>query len=134
MSDRPSFPGGLFRSAIRRRDAVALVMAALTWSSLAFCGEINVAAQNGDLKKVKSLLKANPDLVFTKDTSGHTPLHEAAYNGHNQVVELLLASKADINAKDGRGYTALYLAVMNNHRTPWNCCWPIRPISMPGTT
>jgi hypothetical protein len=58
----------LCSSPIRRRAAVLLV--ALAWSSLAFCGEIHQAARNGDLAKVEALLKDNPDLVFAKDKGG----------------------------------------------------------------
>jgi ankyrin repeat protein len=35
-----------------------------------------------------------------------TPLHVAVWSGHKNVTELLLASKADINAKDNDGSTA----------------------------
>jgi len=60
----------LCSSPIRRRAAVLLV--ALAWSSLAFCGEIHQAARIGDLAKVEALLKDNPDLVFAKDKGGDT--------------------------------------------------------------
>ena len=56
----------------------AVTLVALVWSCLAFCGEIHDAAEDGDLEKVKALLKANPDLVNSKDTNGMTPLHFAA--------------------------------------------------------
>ena len=35
---------------------------------VAFGGEIHDAARNGDVEKVKALLKDNPDLVFSKDS------------------------------------------------------------------
>ena len=89
-------------SLISRCGAVVLV--ALALSSFAFCGcrpvGIHEAAQNGNLERVKELLKANPDLVFNKDNDkGGTPLHWAARSGCKDVAELLLANKADVNAK-----------------------------------
>jgi hypothetical protein len=93
---------------IPRRTAVLLV--ALAWSSLAFCGEIHDAAKDGDLAKVKALLKDNPDLVFNKDKEGMTPLHDAAASGYKDVAELLLANKADVDAKAGNGLTPLHVA------------------------
>jgi ankyrin repeat protein len=95
-------------SSISRRAAVLLV--ALVWSSLAFCGEIHEAANAGDLAKVKALLKDNPDLVSSKDSYGLTPLHYAAWQGHKEVAELLLIAKADINAKANDGRTPLHVA------------------------
>ena len=77
----------------------AILLVALAWSSLAFCGEIHNAAHAGDLEKVKALLKDNPGLVFTTDDSRLTPLHCAAMNDQQKVVELLLANKANVNAK-----------------------------------
>ena len=73
MMNMHSFFSRLCHSPIPRRAAVMLV--ALAWSSLAFCGEIHDAAKDGDLEKVKALLKDNPDLVFSKDNDGATPLH-----------------------------------------------------------
>src|ERR1017187_4975811 len=56
----------------------------------AWCGEIHKAAQDGDLEKIKALLKNNPDLISAKDDrstnfftfTGYTPLHLAANGGH----------------------------------------------------
>lgn len=76
------------------------MLIALAWSSFAFCGEIHDAARDGDLGKIKALLKNNPDLVFRKDDMGMTPLLWAAANDHKEVVEFLLANKAEINAKE----------------------------------
>ncbi len=130
-----SFFCRLCHSPIARLAAITLIV--LAWSSLAFCGEIHEAAKSGDLAKVKALLKANPNLVFSIDNSGmpslqaakmlriyapwtpypekqrgladkieasgmpfsgRTPLHYAADAGFKDVVALLLASKADVNA------------------------------------
>ena len=66
---------------------------------------------SGDLAKAKALLKDNPELVFSRATTGATrlhwadeigmtPLHVAAQNGSKDVAELLLANKADVNDKD----------------------------------
>jgi hypothetical protein len=83
---------------------------------VAFGQEIDDAAQNGDLEKVKTLLKDNPDLVSSKDKWGRTPLHWAAFGGHKDVAALLLASKAEVNAKAIAGRTPLHLAVGRGHK------------------
>ena len=36
---------------------------------------IHDAAESGDLEAVKALVRANPDVVFSKDRNGLTPLH-----------------------------------------------------------
>ena len=68
------------------------MLVALAWSSVAFCGEIHDAAKSGDLEKVKALLTGNPNLVFSKDNNGETPLHDAVVTGHKDVAELLVKS------------------------------------------
>lgn len=88
---------------------VAITLAALVWSNNAFCGEIHEAANRGDLERVISLLNFDPNLVFSRSLSEleSTPLHVAATK---DVVEVLLAHKADINARDKYGETPLYVA------------------------
>jgi len=99
--------GRLRHSPIPRLSAVMLVaLVAMAWGGLAFCGEIHSAAEQGDLKKVKVLLKGNPHLVFSKDADGRTPLHLAATR---DVAALLLTNKADVNAKDNKGWTPLHV-------------------------
>jgi ankyrin repeat protein len=78
---------GLCRPPVPRLAGVTLV--ALASGSLAFGGDIHEAAQNGDLEKVKALLKDNPALVFSKGDKGVTPLHWAAIKGHKDVAALL---------------------------------------------
>ena len=90
-----------------------VILLILAWSSISFCGEIHVAAKTGDLQTVKVLVKGNSDLVSTKDDNGATPLHLASAWDHKDVVEWLLANKADVNAKDNKDGTALHYAVGN---------------------
>jgi hypothetical protein len=70
-------------------------------SGPAFCGEIYDAGKNGDVAKVRAMIKGNPDLVVSKDNSGLTALHFASAFGPKDVAELLLAGKADVNARSG---------------------------------
>ena len=45
--------------------------------------------------------------VNARDNSGRTPLMEAAEFENAQTIQVLLASKADIEARDSFGQTAL---------------------------
>ena len=76
---------------------------------------IHNAAERGDLEAVKMLLKKDPNLVFSRDDSGETPLHGAAYEGRREVAEALLANKADVNARNYEGETPLHWAAIAGH-------------------
>lgn len=52
----------------------------------------------------------NKNDINTLDLYGSTPLHRAVEMGWKDVVELLIAKGADVNAKDSQGYTPLYYA------------------------
>ena len=81
----------------------------MVWNNLAFCDEIHDAAAAGDLEKVKALLKENPADVNARDSlNGATPLVVAVINNHKDMVELLLANNADVNAKTFFGMTPLH--------------------------
>lgn len=73
---------------------------------------IHDATLLGDVKRVRDILLANPDLVFRKDSLGITPLHLAAYPGNKELVELFLANKADVNAKTKFGLSPLHFAAI----------------------
>jgi ankyrin repeat protein len=77
---------------------------------------IHDAAKCGDVEKVKSLLMDNPACVYDRKR-GWTPLHWAAFNGHKDTADLLLASKADVNAADGNAQTPLLFAAWKGHFT-----------------
>jgi ankyrin repeat protein len=74
------------------------------------------AARAGDLPQIEALLKDRPDLVFSEERAGGTPLHCAAKNGHKDVAEPLLASRADVDAKNRFGETPLLEAARNGQR------------------
>lgn len=80
------------------------------WRSVAVCGEIHEAVKGNESVKVKDLIRQNPDLVANKDEDGFTPLHLAAANGYQQIVEFLLSTKAEVNARDNAGSTPLHQA------------------------
>ncbi|MGB9181162.1 MAG: ankyrin repeat domain-containing protein [Pyrinomonadaceae bacterium] len=67
------------------------------------------AAQKGDLPTAKALLErgVNPN---AKDAEGRTPLTEATYNQHADVVKLLLEKGADPTLKKNDGATAASFA------------------------
>src|SRR3954467_5516518 len=108
------------------------VAAAAAFGNLAFSAAIHRAAFEGDLDKVKSLLRDDPRLAFSKSSTndpfpayehygyfpcyGYTALHVAAAQGNEQIAELLLAKRADVNARDNGGLTRMALSL-----APENC-------------
>jgi uncharacterized protein len=64
---------------------------------------IHIAAESGDLRKVRRLLDADPSLVDRGDRAGGTPLHRAVVGRAPRVVALLIARGADVHAVHGAG-------------------------------
>ncbi len=93
-----------------------LFLAWFVWVGVACAGEIHDAARAGDVEKVKALIKTNPGLVNAKDDTRWTPLHFAAINGREDVVELFLSKGADVNAKNKSQRTPLHLAACFGHK------------------
>ena len=60
------------------------------------------------------LAKNSVDRDF-KDNFGRTPLFEAASNGHEAIVKLLLAANADSNSRTKSSETPLHAAASNGH-------------------
>jgi ankyrin repeat protein len=79
---------------------VSILLITLIMRIPAFCGEIHDAAEDGDLAKVKALLKGTPELISSKDDKGRTPLHLAVEEDQKHVAKWLLVHGANINAKD----------------------------------
>ena len=60
---------------------------------------------------VRILLSSGCFSVDCRDHSDKTPLHYAALNGADEVFQLLVENKADIDALDAVGATPLHFAV-----------------------
>lgn len=67
-------------------------------------------ANEGDLEGIKEELDSGTSVNF-RDIDGRTALHVAACQGHNDVVELLLRSGAQVDVKDRWGSTVLNIYV-----------------------
>jgi ankyrin repeat protein len=83
---------------------------------------LGLAASTGSVAVVQALLDANAQraaapsvAVNAKQPGGKTPLMIASAKGRSDIVRLLLAAKADVQAADDNGKTALMLALENNH-------------------
>src|SRR5262245_59152703 len=74
------------------------------------------SVRSGDIKRVKELLKNDPKLATTRSEDGSTPLHLAALEGHSAIAQLLIDSRAEVNARGPRNETPLHLAMYDGHR------------------
>jgi ankyrin repeat protein len=79
--------------------------------------EIIKAAKSGDIEKVKGLLTTDATLLDARDRDASTPLHCAAWKGHQDIVEFLLKVGADVSAQNSNehwGTTPLHAAAHAN--------------------
>src|SRR5579863_6636441 len=60
------------------------------------------AAKRGDLEGVRAVAKEHLELLNGKDETGATALHYAAFDGRQEIAELLVKMGADVNARDDR--------------------------------
>ena len=67
------------------------------------------AAKEGDIRKIRRLLKSGTDVNLSEDT-GWTALHWAVHNKHKDVVELLISSGASVNVRSRDSRTPLHIA------------------------
>jgi ankyrin repeat protein len=72
-----------------------------------FSQEIHEAVREGDIEKVKKIIKENSKLVNEKDNQINTPLHIAAVKGYIDISKLLIEKGADLEAKNMYGNTPL---------------------------
>lgn len=70
--------------------------------------EILEAAEEGDLNRIKELLKIRKELVNIIDRDKYTPLHRACSTNQKEVALLLIENGADVDAKTDMGWTPLH--------------------------
>ena len=71
--------------------------------------ELIVAAREGDLDRVRSLLESGAD-VDARDATGATALVAAAYRNYVDVARRLIEAGADVNTKDETEQSAYLIA------------------------
>ena len=76
--------------------------------------DLHVAAEEGDLVKVKQCLKAGTDIDCVLGKASFRILHKAARAGDEAMVDFLIQQRADINAWAVDG-TPLDLAIKEGH-------------------
>ena len=60
---------------------------------------------------MRQLLASNPKAALKKDDDERMPIHWAASNSHNEIVDILLQVRGfDVDEADGSGWTVLHIA------------------------
>eukprot|EP00403_Amphidinium_massartii_P007947 CAMPEP_0178373016 /NCGR_PEP_ID=MMETSP0689_2-20121128/1649_1 /TAXON_ID=160604 /ORGANISM="Amphidinium massartii, Strain CS-259" /LENGTH=619 /DNA_ID=CAMNT_0019992953 /DNA_START=21 /DNA_END=1876 /DNA_ORIENTATION=+ len=75
---------------------------------------VNGAATNGHVELVDELLSARAD-VDQVDRYQRTALADAAYSGHQAIVQLLVHKKASLEKRDVEGWGPLHWATVKSH-------------------
>ncbi|XP_049548019.1 protein phosphatase 1 regulatory subunit 12A [Anopheles darlingi] len=86
-------------SAVHRRDRS-------NKSALHYC------SSSQDIAAAASVAMVAPELIESADEDGFTPLHLAVIQGNLQLVNLLLANGADVNALDNEGHSVVHWATV----------------------
>src|SRR6185503_10770718 len=77
---------------------------------------ILAAARGGDLARIRAELARDPRLAVHGDETGNTALHEAASNGHLEIVIALLDAGARVDAVRSDGARPIHNAMGPNWR------------------
>ena len=102
------------RGAVERRFLAALAVGVICTCACR-AAEIHDLVAQGDLEPVRELLAEDPGQLNARAEDGSTPLHAAAYGGHAELVELLLARGASVDATTVNGSTPLHGAAYGGH-------------------
>ena len=96
-------------SSLAMKSILVSIVAAVV---LVGCGESSgelllQSVREGNVKAVKQHLAGGADINVKGTNQGMTPLHLAVNNNQKEIVELLIAAGADVNAKRTGGATPL---------------------------
>ena len=82
-----------------------LLLTTIATVVLVGCGESSIrhAARYGNIEAVKQHVVAGTDINAHGGKYDGTALHEAAAQGHKEIVELLIEEGADVHAKVNSG-------------------------------
>jgi ankyrin repeat protein len=73
------------------------------------------AVEHNNLHEVRAILKKGGDVNAELLPGGWTALHCSVDRGYKEMVRLLLAFKANVNAKTMSGQTPLHIALMKGY-------------------
>jgi ankyrin repeat protein len=68
------------------------------------------AAEKGKINYVAQILEKDTSLINCKDSDGYSALHRASYNGHVEMVKVLLNGGADIGSLTENNWQPLHCA------------------------
>jgi ankyrin repeat protein len=69
--------------------------------------DVRIAAYEGKMGTVRDAIESGSDVNVTDPEKSLTALHMAAYNGHSEIVKLLIDHGATIDCRDAEGKTPL---------------------------
>jgi ankyrin repeat protein/catechol 2,3-dioxygenase-like lactoylglutathione lyase family enzyme len=98
---------------VPRRDLVALLL------ERGARHHIFSAMAMGDLDLIRSVVNADPDALqrrMSRFEHGQTPVHVAVNRQRADILDLLIALGADLEARDDRGQTPLVVAMLRGDR------------------
>ena len=102
---------------MRAQSAVPGFAAGLVLAVIAGCAVNNIydAARTGNKIAVRTKLERGADVNASFGDEQWTPLHVAAFEGHDEMVRLLISNRAYVNPRDVNGNTPLHLAAEHGH-------------------
>nr|XP_050852186.1 ankyrin repeat domain-containing protein 16-like isoform X1 [Vespula vulgaris] len=71
-----------------------------------------IICRSGDVNALRLFLDFAPESISLRSNNGRSSLHIAAFNGHEEIIDLLLAVDPGlVNARDSSGATPLHEAI-----------------------
>jgi len=93
---------------------VTLLIISLFITTILYASDIYEATMNGDLERVKALLKTNSQLINEKDAEGDIPLCTAIVSRHTELSLFFIENGADINNQNQDGFSPFHWATIRN--------------------